>query len=138
MDEKYLQELMEKYHLGGCRYNNMPGAYVQTQNRILQKYAKVPIFIACNTEAGGNGACSDGLYVGSGIKIGATENRLEYTMANLEETHLNLSEANSRIRDVDYAKMMMEYTKNQLLEQVATTILTHRMSNAQIILQLFN
>ena len=71
-------------------------------------------------------------------KIGATENRLEYTMANLEETHLNLSEANSRIRDVDYAKMMMEYTKNQLLEQVATTILTHRMSNAQNILQLFN
>ena len=70
--------------------------------------------------------------------VGATENRLEYTLANLEETYLNLSEANSRIRDVDYAKMMMEYTKNQLLEQVATTILTHRMSNAQNILQLFN
>lgn len=69
--------------------------------------------------------------------VGATENRLEYTLANLEETYLNLSEANSRIRDVDYAKMMMEYTKNQLLEQVATTILTHRMSNAQNILQLF-
>ena len=71
-------------------------------------------------------------------KVGATQNRLEYTMANLEETYLNLSEANSRIRDVDYAKMMMEYTKNQLLEQVSTTILTHRMSNAQNILQLFN
>lgn len=70
-------------------------------------------------------------------KVGATQNRLEYTMANLEETHLNLTEANSRIRDVDYAKMMMEYIKNQLLEQVSTTILTHRMSNAQNILQLF-
>lgn len=70
--------------------------------------------------------------------VGATQNRLEYTMSNLETTHLNLSEANSRIRDVDYAKMMMEYTKNQLLEQVATTMLTHRMSNAQNILQLFN
>ncbi len=70
--------------------------------------------------------------------VGATQNRLEYTMANLEETYLNLAEANSRIRDVDYAKMMMEYTKNQLLEQVSTTILTHRMSNAQNILQLFN
>ena len=71
-------------------------------------------------------------------RVGATQNRLEYTINNLEETYTNLSEANSRIRDVDYAKMMMEYTKNQLLEQVSTTILTHRMSNAQNILQLFN
>ncbi|MBQ7864790.1 MAG: beta-hexosaminidase, partial [Clostridia bacterium] len=59
MDENYLKELMEKYHLGGCRYNNMPGAAVQKQNRILQKYAKVPVIIACNTEQGGAGACSD-------------------------------------------------------------------------------
>lgn len=70
--------------------------------------------------------------------LGVTQNRLEYTLSNLEESYTNISEANSRIRDVDYAKMMMEYTKNQLLEQVATTILTHRMSNAQNILQLFN
>lgn len=74
IDEAYLKELMEKYHLGGCRYNNMPAAAVQMQNRTLQKYAKVPLFIACNTEAGGNGACSDGTYIGSGIKIGATGN----------------------------------------------------------------
>ena len=74
MDEEYLKTLMEKYHLGGCRYNNMPGAAVKMQNTILQKYAKVPIFIACNTETGGNGACSDGTYIGSGIKIGATNN----------------------------------------------------------------
>ena len=40
IDENYLKELMEKYHLGGCRYNNMPGIAVQNQNRILQKYAK--------------------------------------------------------------------------------------------------
>ncbi len=74
MDEAYLKELMEKYHLGGCRYNNMPGAAVQMQNRILQTNAKIPLFIACNTEAGGNGSCSDGTYIGSGIKIGATGN----------------------------------------------------------------
>ena len=72
------------------------------------------------------------------INVGVTQNRLEYTLNNIAETYSNLAEANSRIRDVDYAKMMMEYTKNQLLEQVATTILTHRMSNAQNILQLFN
>ena len=45
--EDYLKELMEKYHLGGCRYNGMPGQMVLNQNRILQKYAKIPTFIAC-------------------------------------------------------------------------------------------
>ncbi len=33
-EEDYLRELMEKYHLGGCRYNGMPGAMVLKQNRI--------------------------------------------------------------------------------------------------------
>lgn len=73
IDEEYLKNLMEKYHLGGCRYNNMPSAAVQMQNKTLQKYAKIPLFIACNTEMGGEGCCSDGTYIGSGIKIGATD-----------------------------------------------------------------
>ena len=73
-EEGYLQELMEKYHLGGCRYNGMPGAKVLAQNRVLQKYAKIPVFIACNPEQGGNGVCSDGTFVSSQIKIGATRN----------------------------------------------------------------
>ena len=78
--EEYLRDLMEKYHLGGCRYNAMPGAKVLEQNRILQKYAKVPVFIACNPEGGGNGVCPDGTFVGSGIKVGATGNT-EYAKA---------------------------------------------------------
>lgn len=73
-EEGYLQELMEKYHLGGCRYNPAPGAAIHEQNRLLQKYAKVPLIIACNTEAGGDGACADGAHIGSGVKIGATGN----------------------------------------------------------------
>ncbi len=68
-DEEYLKELMEKYHLGGCRYNPAPGKAIQEQNRKLQKYAKIPVFIACNTESGGNGACADGTTIGSGVKI---------------------------------------------------------------------
>ena len=79
-EEGYLQELMEKYHLGGCRYNGMPGAKVLQQNRTLQKYAKVPVFIACNPESGGNGVCSDGTFVSSQVKIGATRNP-EYARA---------------------------------------------------------
>ncbi len=106
MDEAYLQELMEKYHLGGCRYNNMPGAAVQMQNRILQKYAKVPVFIACNTEGGGNGCCSDGTYIGSGIKIGAT-GKTEYArnlgrMANEEAAALGCNMAFAPVCDIHY------------------------------------
>ena len=78
--EEYLKELMEKYHLGGCRYNGMPGQMVLNQNRILQKYAKVPVFIACNPEQGGNGVCVDGTFVSSQVKIGAT-GKTEYARA---------------------------------------------------------
>ncbi len=78
--EEYYKELMEKYHLGGCRYNAMPGKMVLNQNRTLQKYAKIPVFIACNPEQGGNGVCPDGTFVSSQIKIGATRNT-EYARA---------------------------------------------------------
>ena len=106
IDENYLKELMEKYHLGGCRYNNMPGIAVQNQNRILQKYAKVPIFIACNTEAGGNGSCADGTYIGSGIKIGATKkDKYAYDlgkMANEQARALGCNMAFAPVCDIHY------------------------------------
>ena len=79
-DEAYLKELMETYHLGGCRYNNMPGQKVLDQNRLLQKYAKVPVLIACNPEKGGDGICPDGTHVGCGIKVAAT-GKTEYAQA---------------------------------------------------------
>ncbi len=105
-DEAHLKELMVKYHLGGCRYNAMPGAAVQQQNRILQQYAKVPIFIACNTEMGGNGACTDGTYIGSGIKIGATD-KVEYAkalgrMANEEAAAIGCNMAFAPVCDIHY------------------------------------
>ena len=78
--EEYLKDLMEKYHLGGCRYNAMPGQMVLNQNRILQKYAKIPVFIACNPEKGGDGVCVDGTSVAAQVKIGATGNP-EYAKA---------------------------------------------------------
>lgn len=79
-EEAYLKDLMETYHLGGCRYNNMPGQKVLNQNRTLQKFAKIPVLIACNPEKGGDGVCTDGTQVGSGIKIGAT-GKPEYARA---------------------------------------------------------
>ena len=106
IDEEYLKNLMEKYHLGGCRYNNMPGVAVQMQNRTLQKYAKVPLFIACNTETGGNGACSDGTYIASGIKVGATQ-KTEHAYnlgkySNIEASALGCNMAFAPVCDIHY------------------------------------
>ena len=106
VDENYLKELMEKYHLGGCRYNNMPGFVVQNQNRTLQKYAKVPVFIACNTENGGKGACANGTYIASGIKIGAT-GKTEHAFnlgkyANVEAKSIGCNMAFSPVCDIHY------------------------------------
>ncbi len=104
--EEYLKELMEKYHLGGCRYNNMPGGAVKAQNAVLQKYAKIPLFIACNTETGGNGCCSDGSYIASGIKIGATGNaeyaRLLGKYANEEAVSIGCNMAFAPVCDIHY------------------------------------
>ena len=79
--DEYLADLMGKYHLGGCRYNGMPGAKVLAQNQKIQKYAKIPAFIACNPEQGANGVCPDGAFVASQVKIGAT-NKPEYAQAS--------------------------------------------------------
>ena len=105
-DEAYLKELMEKYHLGGCRYNPAPGKVIQEQNRKLQKYAKVPVFIACNTEAGGDGACADGTKIGAGVKIGATGNE-EYAfalgkMSNEEAASIGCNMAFAPVCDIAY------------------------------------
>ena len=79
-EEDYLRDLVQKYHVGGIRYNGMPGAKVLEQNCILQKYAKIPVIIACNPEQGGTGVCPDGTFVASQIKIGAT-GKTEYAQA---------------------------------------------------------
>ncbi len=105
-DEEHLKTLMEKYHLGGCRYNPAPGAAIAEQNRKLQKYAKVPVFIACNTEAGGDGACADGTLIGSGVKIGATNND-KYAfelgrMSNEEAAAIGCNMAFAPVCDIAY------------------------------------
>ncbi len=105
-EEEHLKELMEKYHLGGCRYNPAPGVAIQEQNRKLQKYAKVPVFIACNTEAGGDGACADGTLIGAGVKIAATDNE-EYAyqlgkMSNEEAAAIGCNMAFAPVCDIAY------------------------------------
>lgn len=71
--EEYLKDVLEKYKIGAVRYNPGTSKEVHEQNRILQENAKIPLLIAANTEAGGNGACTDGTEIGQEVKIGATD-----------------------------------------------------------------
>ena len=56
-------------------------------------------------------------------KLGAYQNRLDYTINNLQNTGSNLTSAESRIRDVDMAKEMIEYTRNQIVSQAGISML---------------
>lgn len=69
-------------------------------------------------------------------KLGAYQNRLEHTINNLGTASENLSAAESRIRDVDMAKEMMEYTKMAILQQAATAMLAQANQQPQSVLQL--
>lgn len=68
--------------------------------------------------------------------LGANQNRLEHTINNLTTTKENLAEANSRIRDVDMAEEMMEFTKSNILSQAATAMLAQANQMPQGVLQL--
>ena len=69
-------------------------------------------------------------------KLGATQNRLEHTINNLTATSENLTAAESRIRDVDMAKEMMTFTKNNILNQASTAMLAQANQMPQGVLQL--
>jgi len=69
-------------------------------------------------------------------KLGAAQNRLEHTISNLDNTSENISAAESRVRDVDMAKEMMEYTKENILQQAAQSMLAQANQAPQGVLQL--
>ena len=69
-------------------------------------------------------------------KLGATQNRLEHTISNLQVTSENLTSAESRIRDTDMAQEMTEFTKNNILNQSAQSMLSQANQLPQGILQL--
>jgi len=69
-------------------------------------------------------------------KLGALQNRLEHTINNLGTSAENLTASESRIRDVDMAKEMMEFTKNNILSQAAQAMLAQANTQPQGVLQL--
>jgi flagellin len=68
--------------------------------------------------------------------FGAVQNRLEHTMNNLANYEENLTGAQSRIRDVDMASEMVNFTKLQILQQAGTSMLAQANTSPQSVLKL--
>ncbi len=73
---------------------------------------------------------------GERSKLGSYQNRLEYAINNLRNTHSNLSSSESRIRDADIAMEMIEFTRNQIISQSGTAMLAQANTIPQGVLQL--
>ncbi|WP_313568992.1 flagellin [Acetoanaerobium noterae] len=71
-------------------------------------------------------------------KLGAIQNRLEKTIANLDNTAENLTAAKSRIEDTDMALEMSEFTKFNILQQAGTAMLSQANQQPQMMLKLLN
>lgn len=69
-------------------------------------------------------------------KLGAIQNRLEHTIANLDNIAENTQSAESRIRDTDMAKEMVEYSKNNILAQAGQSMLAQANQSTQGVLSL--
>ncbi len=69
-------------------------------------------------------------------KLGAVQNRLEFTIKSLDISSENLSASESRIRDADMAKEMMSFTKSNVLQQAGTAMLAQANQAPQSILRL--
>jgi flagellin len=69
-------------------------------------------------------------------ELGAIQNRLEHTIANLDTTSENTSAAESRIRDTDMAATMVEYSKNNILAQAGQSMLAQANQSNQGVLSL--
>jgi flagellin len=68
--------------------------------------------------------------------LGAIQNRLEHTIKNLDTAAENLQAAESRIRDVDMAHEMINFTKNNIMQQAAQAMLAQANQSPQGVLQL--
>ena len=68
--------------------------------------------------------------------LGALQNRLEHTIANLDNVAENTQAAESRIRDLDMASEMVEYSKNNILAQAGQSMLAQANQSTQGVLSL--
>ena len=72
-DKETLNKLVNEYHIGGARWQGGTLEEVYEQNKFFQENSKVPLLIAANCEAGGNGAVAEGTMIASGAACGASQ-----------------------------------------------------------------
>lgn len=65
-------EIINKFHIGGVRYQDGSAKEVQDLINSLQKKSKIPLLVAANCDSGGNGACSNGTYIASAAQCEAS------------------------------------------------------------------
>jgi len=66
------EQILEKYHIGGARWQGGKAKACQDLLNTLQAASKIPLLIAANCDSGGNGACADGTYIASGAQSEAS------------------------------------------------------------------
>ena len=71
-DAEYVNQIVDTYHPGGMRYIHTDSAGIQAHIRQAQSRSRVPLLVASNIEAGGNGACSDGTLVATPLQTAST------------------------------------------------------------------
>ena len=138
----------------------LKGDFSSTENKTLQVGANqaqtITIEISALT-AVVDAAISDGLTIGTATaaqssisrvqsaiealsktrsKLGALQNRLEHTVANLDNISENTQSAESRIRDTDMAEEMVQYSKNNILQQAGQSMLAQANQANQGVLSL--
>jgi beta-N-acetylhexosaminidase len=66
------KKILEKYHIGGARWQGGKAKQCQDLLNSLQADSKIPLLVAANCDSGGNGACADGTYIASGAQCEAS------------------------------------------------------------------
>ncbi len=133
--------LADLYDAGTSAANNLVKS-TDTSNSIATSTASFNVAtLSINTQANAEAAiltvdaALDDL-AGTRAAIGAVQNRLEFTVSNLEIAAENMSAANSRIMDADFASETAIFTRNQIMVQAATAILAQANTMPQMALQL--
>lgn len=105
-DKTQLEHLTKKVKIGGIMYRPGPGAMVQETHRFLQDNSDIPLLIAANLEAGGNGTATDGTLFGKQLQVAATDNtemaRRLGIIAAREGGAVGCNWAFAPILDIDY------------------------------------
>ena len=72
-DDEYIKKIAQKYKFGGIRFFGAPAKEIEKQNKLYQKYSKIPMFVACNLENGADSTCIEGTFVATHAQCGACD-----------------------------------------------------------------